>query len=805
MKYLKNSISTLFKFPKFLFWGLFLCLILLRFHPFLLGKTLIFGDNYSLMVPGKIFTAQWLREGVLPLWNPYLFSGMPWLADVNQSVLYPSSLLFVIFSPPAAVNLLLVSHAFLAYSGMYLLTKKFLKSGVESVAKKLKPSKQLELWALLAGGLWMLSTQISGSMNNFSTIQSMVWLPWLAWLGLGIRAHKNKFWLGVVVLLQFWGGYPQHVLYGLLGAVLLSALRKDEAFSWLCWLGAWLQSAVWVLGISAIAWIPFLEMLLASTRMEQTLSQAVVGSLHPLMLIKFILPYFFDNPQLGMKWGPAWSGQPNVGIYLSWLGLLALGVSLIRLLKNRVVPQRQREIAFFAVFTLLSLIFSLGQYLPGFSLIQLLIPLFKIARYPSMIMILTNLIMILWVIQGLSTWKLTQKSFRIWVLLGGLSLTLSGLSWLGWRLNFTWIWTQLDQVLGLSSSQFHTLSRDRVIVGQILSNLMINSAFFLASIYLLWRQKHWWLVLVLLVEVLVNTQGLFYFAPKQIYETQNQLAQEVRAPIKLDSAQLGRDSLASGFQTRVLTRNSNTPYTDYGSYWEAMVVRAPFSDSFVDEVELREFNHPQNLKTGLTPNWNIVFQVPMIHGYTTLLPQDYARLWQTSDQPRINFIDRIELSNPLLSEWAVGYYLVDTWFEVKEDLSKYELVAELGEKMGQPGRWRVYQLPALPRFRFEDGLGVELENFTENPNQISFALENSAAHSELIVADRYDKNWEVSVNGQEVELENYQGMRKIPLQPGLNKVKLVYVPRAFYWGVVISSLTLVGFGLYKKLGAHREP
>lgn len=373
------SCKEFFTKEKKQFFFFFLIFIVLRFLPFLFGKTLVFGDNFSLMMPGKIFTAEWLKQGVLPLWNPYVFSGMPWVADINQSVLYPSTLLFVIFSPAIALNLLLSSHAFIAYIGMYLLAKQWLKD---------------YWWAMLAGGLWMFSTQVSGSMNNFSTLQSIVWLPLLAYFGLKlVKEPKNRIWFAVVVALQFWGGYPQHVLYGIFLAVLLSAFTSFQVKNsdFIQWFKAWFISAILVLLVSAAAWLPFVEMLLNSTRMEQTTQQALVGSLNPAMLVKFFLPYFFDNPATGMKWGPAWNGQPNVGIYVTWLGWLAIGVTFIQRLFNKSktwLKKLDHETMLFGFFTVVTLVFSLGEYLPGFNVVQQFIPFFRIARYPSMVILL---------------------------------------------------------------------------------------------------------------------------------------------------------------------------------------------------------------------------------------------------------------------------------------------------------------------------------------------------------------------------------------------------------------------------------
>ena len=342
-----------------------------------------------------------------------------------------------------------------------------------------------------------------------------------------------------------------------------------------------------------------------------------------------------------------------------------------------------------------------------------------------------------------------------------------------WRYGFDEVWQMADSFFSLSSSPFHTLGRDKVILFQILRNIVLNSFFFITSLYFFYRKKISLVVAILALEILINTQGLFYFAPGEIYDTSTQNSQQI-------TSQVGSD--------RVLTRNSNVPYTNYDSYWEAMVVRNPFSDSFVDERELLEFDHVKNLRDGMTPNWNMVFGLSTVHGYTTLLPQDYAHLWQTSENPRINFIDRVEPDNELLKQWAVKYYLVDTWFNVEEDLSKYELAADFD-------RWQLYELDTLARFRFEDDVPVEIENFNENPNTIELVFDNESNRQYLVMADRYDEDWQVEVNGELVLVENYQGMRRIEIQSGVNEITFNYVPRWFYLGLIISSLTMIGTSL----------
>ena len=855
-----SLLKTLKKWLKtewFQFFLIFLVFITVRFLPFLYGKTLIFGDNYSLMIPGKIFTAEWLRQGVLPLWNPYIFSGMPWIADINQSVFYPSTLLFIIFSPVVAFNLLLVSHSFIAFTGMYLLAKRWVK----------------DHWlALLAGGLWMFSAKVTESLNNFSILQSLVWLPLLSYFGLRlVKESKARVWFAVVVMLQVLGGYPQHVIYGIGLAVVLSGFdsclnssiknkqksqftlsslfkifsRKNNSKNtsiFIEWLKSWTVTAILVFGLSAVAWMPFVDMLLESTRMEQTAQQALVGSLNPAMLIKFVLPYFFDNPSAGMKWGPAWTGESNVGIYVTWLGWVVIGLSLfVRKSNKKVLGRWSKEKIFFSVVTISTLIFSLGQYLPGFSFIQKIFPLFRIARYPSMVMIATNIILILCLTRVLKNLQIDDVFDRIfhknyrWLMWLGMSALVMGLVGLGvWSYGFETVWKMIDSFVSssLSNGAFHTLERDKVILFEILRNIVFNSVFFIASLYFFRAKKTRIVVFILALEMLVNTQGMLYFAPSKIYETVTENSQKIMQKIELTK---GSEDVGEGLENnsndrfingRILTRNSNKPYTDYTTYWEAMLVREPFSDSFVDDKELQEFRHAQNLRDGMTPNWNMVFGVPVVNGYATLLPNDYAKLWQVSENPRINLIDYVDPSSKLLDEWAVKYYLVDTWFEVEEDLSDFTKMGEVGvvEKVGGAGgnvvegewdeqneqvgmsgmgeiekqnsRWQILEREnALDRFRFEDGTtdGIFVER--ENPRRIDVVIQNDQQHESLIVADRYDTDWRVFINGEEQTIENFSGMRKIIFDDfAEQRITMVYCPKWLVVGMIVSGVSFIGVG-----------
>jgi len=742
----------------------FLLILTLRFYPALFqGKTLVFGDNYSLMVPGKIFTAHWLKQGVLPFWNPYIFAGLPWAADINQSLVYFSTVFFVWFDTAMAVNLNLIFHWLIAFIGACLLGERWTKN------------RQL---GLIAGSLWLLSTQVSGSSNNFSTLQSLVWLPLVAYFGLRVfEGWQFKFALALTLTLQFLGGYPQHVLYAILAAIWLSLIdvlvvQKNPLKPSLIklWLMGWAGAGILTLGLSAGAWLPFAEMLQNSTRMLQTSNQAIVGSLDPVMLLaKPWLAYAFDKPVAGIKWGPAWSGQPNVVFYLGWLGLFSLAIKLIWF--------RQKIDHWFFWPILGSLIFSFGGYLPGFSWFQNLVPFFKIARYPSMIMIATNLWLIIWLIETWKNWRLSPKLAKYLLWLTSLAVLVGILAWLATVLNFELIWKSLDGVLKgkLANSAFHTLERDKLISLMISENMIASGAFAILAILTFKARKFSWLWLILTLDLLYSTQAMFFFAPKNIYEF------EAARPMVLPALN------QAGWQSRFLTRNVNKPYADYGTYWEAMVVRAPFSDSFVTPTELITYDNLKHLRDGYTPDWNLAWQVPLLHGYTTLLPQDFDKIWNQGCDPRINFIAEVSPDDSQLKQWAVKYYLVDSSYEIKESLTDLPLVS-------QDRNWQIREIPgAMARFRYGNDAPIYITQVTENPNQIKLEFDNQAGQVKMILADRFDQDWQATVNGQPVQIENYQGMRQIDISPGQNQVVFTFNPRLFKLGWLITALVAGGF------------
>src|ERR1051325_10076290 len=88
------------------------------FLPALLqGKVLCPDDGLLQNVPFRVAAAQIIRAGHLPLWNPYIFSGMPLFATAQVGILYPLNWFYLPFSATVATNLMVISTYIVAAVG----------------------------------------------------------------------------------------------------------------------------------------------------------------------------------------------------------------------------------------------------------------------------------------------------------------------------------------------------------------------------------------------------------------------------------------------------------------------------------------------------------------------------------------------------------------------------------------------------------------------------------------------------------------------------------------------------------------
>src|SRR3954470_4278778 len=103
--------------------ALALVLLVVAFNPGLALQGRVLGgyDAFVYFYPLRSYIAETLGQGKLPLWNPYLFAGTPYLANPQTSLLYPGTWLFALIDTPRAYAVNFLVHLWIAAIGLYAL------------------------------------------------------------------------------------------------------------------------------------------------------------------------------------------------------------------------------------------------------------------------------------------------------------------------------------------------------------------------------------------------------------------------------------------------------------------------------------------------------------------------------------------------------------------------------------------------------------------------------------------------------------------------------------------------------------
>ena len=60
----------------------------------------------------RYFGFNTLAKGVLPLWNPYIYGGTPFVGGLQSAIFYPLNLIYLIFPIHVAINYSIILHVF---------------------------------------------------------------------------------------------------------------------------------------------------------------------------------------------------------------------------------------------------------------------------------------------------------------------------------------------------------------------------------------------------------------------------------------------------------------------------------------------------------------------------------------------------------------------------------------------------------------------------------------------------------------------------------------------------------------------
>jgi len=301
------------------------------------------GDMASFLYPTYRFAAQSLRQGVLPLWNPHLYGGSPFIGDIQTGLLYPPNLVTGFLAYPLSyrtMQWLSIIHLWWAGAGMYLLLR---LSGWRHGGAR------LSRWASLVGAMaFMFSDGFLTHFGNLNLIAVASWLPWVFWAFLRGTADGASLlrWAavaGALLGIATLAGHAQITLFILLALFVYSGLDTYLARK------RWLTTAATGMLLSLVArrltylfvccsiaallcaaiLLPSLELTRHTARAHWDYQQTVGYSLSPAQWIGMLIPGFFGRgPQF--HWG-LW---PRVEV--GYLGVLPLVLALLATIRGRL-------------------------------------------------------------------------------------------------------------------------------------------------------------------------------------------------------------------------------------------------------------------------------------------------------------------------------------------------------------------------------------------------------------------------------------------------------------------------------------
>ena len=352
-------------------------LTLLVFREYLLsgeGSMLLGQDTIAAGIMFRKFFVEHIRAlGRLPLWNPYLFGGVPTVEAGSGDILYPASVLHFVLPLTSALAWKLILHVYLAGVFMYLAARAF---GTR------------RLVALFAGSAYLLSANLvslvwggqDGKMYVTALFPAGLWLLVTA---LDRHSWVRFVWLGVVAGLMVVA-HPQLAYYAYLALALyaLASLwsRRHQGGAFLAHgLAGGMVAMVTAAGIAAVVLLPMYRYLREDSPRAgpgRGFEYSASWSLHAEEALSLFVPEFSGTDvQSQTYWGKnPFKHNSEYGGAL----VLVLGIAGVAGLRGD--PRRWGLAALAGV----ALLYALGAGTPVFRLLYTVVPGLKNFRAPSL-------------------------------------------------------------------------------------------------------------------------------------------------------------------------------------------------------------------------------------------------------------------------------------------------------------------------------------------------------------------------------------------------------------------------------------
>lgn len=321
---------------------------------------LSFRDLGRFFYPPRELAFQLLRHGTIPFWNPYILCGNPLLASHQAAVFYPVSIVYLLGDFMKMFNVFIYIHFILAGLFMHL----FLRG------------QGLSKMSSLTGSVtFAFSGYMLAAVNVLTFFSSGIWLPLALWAFFkAVSENKNRYIVltSISLGIMFLAGEPM-ILYMTCAIMALysAAIKKIMPL---------VKTIMLFSLLFAFQILPVAELLMQSDRVHMSYKVASTWGMAPYNFLNLIFPAVTDV-EMALK--DYWEKQ-------SWLLDYYLGLWPIIMLPIAVFFARGRNKALALSILVISVILSLGKYTPLHKILFDYLPGFNLFRYPVKYFYLTT-------------------------------------------------------------------------------------------------------------------------------------------------------------------------------------------------------------------------------------------------------------------------------------------------------------------------------------------------------------------------------------------------------------------------------
>lgn len=722
------------------------------------------SDLNGWILPETIASLAQLERGEIPLWNPDSLCGQPLLANLAFPAFYPPNWLFLGLDPLRAIGWFVALH--LALAG--ILAYRFLRGHEVLASAALFGAAAVEFAPFLTSRvhLPMILATCAWFFGILRGVDRVLAAP-------GARAAG---WLALAVGMAALAGFPQMLAFSLLGAGAYAAMRllervREHRFASAVVLLASVASGI---AIGAIHLFPAVELLRDSLRGQPRAPDVVVDrGLDSATFLGLLLPDLFGHPveREGIQkaieeylpqreWLSAGIQQNPVENTL-WPG----GGVLTLLLATGFLALQARGGRALLLVALLGL--GLATRSPVLEALHRTLPILASAG-PKRALVLFTLSLPALAAFGVDRWLRTEKPMR------GLRRAASvlGISILAFALLARFDSVSWFDAARIDLSEFEAFGRYTLERAWLL--LPVPLAFLMS-----WRIG----ACVAILELI--------FAAHAFNPTQSIVGQYPRTPAIEFLAQDGQRSVRFGDHT--LASASYGPMFGYSCFdgMEPMVLSR--LAELVESIEpgrfdrsdprvMRAFQDPASLShpaflRGACPN---VVANRLIEGLELVYRGDAEQLAvfrQPLALPRARLVPEFEIV-------ADQGTRLDRLADATLDPRRTVILEESPTVTDLVGKASAERLATLAR------ASVTIE--VDRAAHVSLAIHDLAVPAFLVLADSYDDDWTVDVDGKvQPLLVADHAFRAVALHANARQVDFHYTPRSFFAGAIVSVLALL--------------